>query len=94
MKLKDMKLKDAFNYILDKNNALSDFKAYMVDVAYEEDDTFLLVNLTIHNEKIIPCTIMLMLQVEKLRVHQAKRIFTVLKALKTCLSNCLYLLLI
>lgn len=47
-----MKLKDAFDYILDKNNALSDFNAYMIGVAYEDNDSFLFVNLTIDDEEI------------------------------------------
>ena len=47
-----MKLKDAFDYILDKNNALSDFSAYMIGVAYEDNDSFLFVNLTIDDEEI------------------------------------------
>lgn len=47
-----MKLKDAFDYILDKNNALSDFTAYMIGVAYEDNDSFLFVNLTIDDEEI------------------------------------------
>ena len=47
-----MKLKDAFDYILDKNNALSDFNAYMIGVAYDGDDSFLFVNLTIDDEVI------------------------------------------
>ena len=38
-----MKLKDAFDYILDKNNALRDFNAYMIGVAYDGDDSFLFV---------------------------------------------------
>jgi len=47
-----MKLKDAFDYILDKNNALSDFNAYMIGVAYEGNDSFLFVNLSIDDEEI------------------------------------------
>ena len=47
-----MKLKDAFDYILDKNNALSDFSAYMIGVACEDNDSFLFVNLTIDDEEI------------------------------------------
>ena len=47
-----MKLKDAFDYILDKNNALRDFNAYMIGVAYDGDDSFLFVNLTIDDEVI------------------------------------------
>ncbi|MTD10936.1 hypothetical protein GIX10_05680 [Acinetobacter sp. YIM 103518] len=47
-----MKLKDAFDYILDKNNALSGFNAYMIGVAYEDNDSFLFVNLTIDDEEI------------------------------------------
>ena len=47
-----MKLKDAFDYILDKNNALSDFNAYMIGVVYEDNDSFLFVNLTIDDEEI------------------------------------------
>ena len=47
-----MKLKDAFDYILDKNNTLSDFDAYIIGVAYEENDSFLFVNLTIDDEEI------------------------------------------
>lgn len=47
-----MKLKDAFDYMLDKNNALSDFNAYMIGVAYEDNDSFLFVNLTIDDEEI------------------------------------------
>lgn len=47
-----MKLKDAFDYILDKNNALGDFNAYMVGAAYEDNDSFLFVNFTIGNEEI------------------------------------------
>lgn len=47
-----MKLKDAFDYILDKNNALSDFNAYMIGVAYEDNDSFLFVNLSIDDEEI------------------------------------------
>lgn len=45
-----MKLKDAVDYMLDKNNALSDFNAYMIGVAYEDNDDFLFVNLTIDDE--------------------------------------------
>lgn len=47
-----MKLKDAFDYMLDKNNTLSDFNAYMIGVAYEDNDSFLFVNLTIDDEDI------------------------------------------
>ncbi|MGQ9372766.1 hypothetical protein ACUM6W_02780 [Acinetobacter tandoii] len=47
-----MKLKDAFDYIVDNNNALGDFKAYMLGVAYEDNDSFLFVNLTIDDEDI------------------------------------------
>lgn len=47
-----MKLKDAFYYILDKNNALSDFNAYMIGVAYEDSDSFFFVNLTMDDEEI------------------------------------------
>ncbi|WP_216937006.1 MULTISPECIES: hypothetical protein [unclassified Acinetobacter] len=47
-----MKLKDAFDYILDKNNTLSDFNAYMIGVAYEDNDSFFFVNLTIDDEEI------------------------------------------
>ncbi|MBI1453533.1 hypothetical protein IL972_16665 [Acinetobacter sp. FL51] len=47
-----MKLKDAFDYMLDKNNALSDFNTYMIGVAYEDNDTFLFVNLTMDDEEI------------------------------------------
>lgn len=46
-----MKLKDAFDYILDTNNTLSNFNAYMVGVAYEDNDSFLFVNLTIDDEE-------------------------------------------
>lgn len=35
-----MKLKDAFDYILDKNNTLSNFNAYMIGVVYEDKDSF------------------------------------------------------
>ncbi|MEQ1411651.1 hypothetical protein [Acinetobacter indicus] len=42
-----MKLKDAVDYMLDTNNTLSDFDAYMIGVAYEGNDSFLFVNLTI-----------------------------------------------
>ena len=45
-----MKLKDAFDYILDTNNTLSDFNAYMLGVVYEDNDSFLFVNLTIDDE--------------------------------------------
>ena len=47
-----MKLKDAIDYILDKNNILSDLNAYMIGVAYDGDDSFLFVNLTIDDEVI------------------------------------------
>lgn len=47
-----MKLKDAFDYIVDNNNALGDLKAYMLGVAYEDNDSFLFVNLTIDDEGI------------------------------------------
>jgi hypothetical protein len=47
-----MKLKDAFDYILDTNNTLGDFNAYMLGVAYEDNDSFLLVNLTIDDEEL------------------------------------------
>lgn len=47
-----MKLKDAFDYILEKNNFLGDFNAYMIGVAYEDNDSFLFVNLTIDDENI------------------------------------------
>lgn len=45
-----MKLKDAVDYMLDTNNTLSDFDAYMIGVAYEGNDSFLFVNLTIDDE--------------------------------------------
>ncbi|SEM02162.1 MULTISPECIES: hypothetical protein [unclassified Acinetobacter] len=47
-----MKLKDAFDYILDKNNTLSNFNAYMIGVVYEDKDSFLFVNLSIDDEEI------------------------------------------
>ncbi|HEE5771673.1 hypothetical protein HPJ15_05930 [Acinetobacter baumannii] len=47
-----MKLKDAIDYILDKNNILSDLNAYMIGVAYEDNDSFLFANLTIDDEEI------------------------------------------
>lgn len=47
-----MKLKDAFDYILDTINTLSNFNAYMLGVAYEDNDSFLFVNLTIDDEEI------------------------------------------
>lgn len=47
-----MKLKDAFDYILDTNNTLGDFNAYMLGVSYVDNDSFLFVNLTIDDEKI------------------------------------------
>lgn len=45
-----MKLKDAVDYMLDTNNTLSDFDAYMIGVAYEGNDSFLFVNFTIDDE--------------------------------------------
>ena len=47
-----MKLKDAFDYILDTNNTLGDFNTCMLGVSYVDNDSFLFVNLTIDNEKI------------------------------------------
>lgn len=46
-----MKFKDAFDYILDKNNSLSDFRAYMIGVAYEDDESFVFISLTIDDEQ-------------------------------------------
>lgn len=46
-----MKLKEGFDSILDDND-LSDFNAYIIGVAYEDNDTFLFVNLTIDDEEI------------------------------------------
>ncbi len=45
-------MKDAIDYILDKNNILSDLNAYMIGVAYEDNDSFLFANLTIDDEEI------------------------------------------
>lgn len=83
-----MKLKDAFDYILDKNNALSDFNTYMIGMAYEVNDSFLFVNLTIEDEEIENNMLYTtpMLQVKKLEV-QRRRIFTVQRASKAYLLN-------
>lgn len=42
-----VQLKEAYDYILDKNNTLSGFNAYMIGAAYEDNNTFLFVNFTI-----------------------------------------------
>ena len=47
-----MKLKDAFDYIVDTNNTLSDFSSYMLGVVYEDNDSFSFVNLSIDDKEI------------------------------------------
>ena len=86
-----MKLKDAFDYILEQDNTLRHFNAYMIGVTYKENGSFLFVNLSIDDEEIANNVIDYHVYSisGKIQSLEGEEDFYMVRALKTCLINCL-----